>query len=76
MTKVLKFCRQSVTLTRRSHIGCVNFAVDLDYSFGLKLPLLLTTEEALKTIGISKVGHLSRFREVAEISTVTHPSGT
>jgi hypothetical protein len=74
--KILECVQHSVTLTRRSNIGCVNFAVDLDYAIDLKLPLLLTTEEALMMIGVSRVRHMSRLREVADRITVAYSRRT
>ncbi len=45
-----------MTLTRKTHVGFYNFFVDIQYGFGLDLPLLFTKKEAFRAITVAKVG--------------------
>ena len=45
----------TITLHRRDELTVFAFAVDVQYDFGLHLPLLFTSDEALRTLHLAKV---------------------
>jgi len=44
-------------------VGFYSFAVDINYSFGLDLPLLFTKGEALRAMTVAKVGNTRKLIE-------------
>ena len=53
--KTIQHGQDTITLTNRSHVGFYRFALDIYYGFGFDLPLLLTEDEAFRTISVAKV---------------------
>jgi hypothetical protein len=48
--------QQMVTFTRRSNVGFYNFTIDIQFAFGLDLPLLCTNNEKLDALTSPIVG--------------------